>query len=54
MKFKIHVERNGMGLVVEDTFVVYGDTEEECQQQAQAFLEQRGLQDANVWSEELQ
>jgi len=51
MKFKIHVERKDTQMTVEDSFVIEGDTIEDIQTKANDWLRQRGLMDAEVWSE---
>ena len=53
VKFKIHVERSDKQMTVEDTFVIEGGSIEEIQEKANAWLHERHLMDANVWSEEL-
>ena len=53
MKFKIHALRSDRGLSVEDTFLIEGGTVEEVQEKANDLLRQRGLLDADVWSEEI-
>ena len=53
MKFKIHVERKDRYMTVEDSFVIEGGTVEDIQTKANDWLRERGLMDADVWSEQL-